>query len=134
MLSNLVGYFISCLMVAEFAVKNPDGWAQLPLVFPMRTGIVLMDGVAESSGHSEIMSLTTHAEVCLRLRLPHGRHFRFSWYQGIEGFTGWHAGLRTFNYRVKCWCCSHSAISFVAAANAQHTLFLVHAQYLVFQP
>jgi hypothetical protein len=64
----------------------------MPFVIPVRTGIWLMDGTAESSGNSEITSLLTHAEVCLRMRLPNGKFFRISWYQGIEGFTGWHSG------------------------------------------
>lgn len=65
---------------------------QAPFAIPVRTGVVLMDGVAESSGLAEVMSFLMHAEVCLRLRLPTGRVFRLAWYQGIEGFTGWHAG------------------------------------------
>jgi hypothetical protein len=64
----------------------------------MHTGIVLVDGVADSSGHSEFMSLTMHAKVCLRLRMPRGRLFRLSWYQGIQGFTGWHTGLRPLEH------------------------------------
>lgn len=73
-------------------MEEPEGWAQIPFVIPVRTGIVLMEGTAESSGTSEVMSLMCHAEVCLRMKIPGGRFYRLSWYQGIEGFTGWHAG------------------------------------------
>lgn len=81
-----------CAVHAGFAVKDQGTWAQIPFAVPVRTGIVLMDGTAESSGQSEVMSLMMHAEVCLRLRLPGNKFYRMSWYQGIEGFTGWHAG------------------------------------------
>ena len=47
------------------------------------------------AGTPEVMTLLTHAEVKLRIKAPGGKFFRLSWYQGIEGFTGWHAGART---------------------------------------
>jgi hypothetical protein len=78
------------------AVKEEDGWRQVPFCLPVRTGIVLMSGTCESSGKSEVMSLMNHAEVCLRIKLPSSHLFRMSWYQGIEGFTGWHAGAPLF--------------------------------------
>ena len=49
----------------------------------------------ECTGTPEVMTLLTHAEVKLRIKAPGGKFFRLSWYQGIEGFTGWHAGART---------------------------------------
>lgn len=71
-----------------------DGkWVQMPLAFPLRTGVGMLDGVtAKSSGRDEISTLMTHAELALRVKLPGRFSFRISWYQGIEGFTGWHGG------------------------------------------
>ena len=84
---------------AGFAAKEPDGsWAQVPFAVPLRTGILLAEGTAESSGHSEVMMLMTHAEICLRMRLADGAHLRLCWYQGIEGYTGWHAGAPQHPY------------------------------------
>ena len=58
---------------------------------------MLLDGIAKSSGLKEIMSFYMHAECCLRLRLGDGRIFRIAWFQGVEGFVGWHPGA--------CVCC-----------------------------
>jgi hypothetical protein len=77
--------------LADFAVKEEDGWRQVPFCLPLRTGITLMEGVAEASGTAEIFTVMNHAEVILRIKLPAGHYFRLNWYQGVEGFTGWHA-------------------------------------------
>jgi hypothetical protein len=66
------------------------------VVVPERTGVVMLnDEKATSSGTSEIVTLIVHAEVALRVNLPGRFAFRISWYQGMEGFTGWHGGNDT---------------------------------------
>jgi hypothetical protein len=77
--------------------------AQIPFVVPVRTGVVLLDGDAKSSGTSEIVTLMGHSEVALRVSLPGRFAFKICWYQGMEGFTGWHGG--TFPCRALCMCC-----------------------------
>lgn len=53
----------------------------------------MLDSVtARSSGRDEISTLMVHGELALRASLPGHFSFRISWYQGIEGFTGWHSG------------------------------------------
>jgi hypothetical protein len=75
-------------------MKQDGKWQQIPIVFPVRTGIVLLNGEkARSSGTSEIVTLMPHAEVALRVNVPGKFSFRIHWYQGMEGFTGWHAGM-----------------------------------------
>jgi hypothetical protein len=73
---------------------HQDGkWLQMPVAVPLRTGVALLDNVtAKSSGRDEISTLMVHGELALRVSLPGKFSFRISWYQGIEGFTGWHGG------------------------------------------
>lgn len=65
---------------------------QIPFVVPVRTGVVLLEGDASSSNTNEIVTLMGHSEVALRVHLPGHFSFKISWYQGMEGFTGWHGG------------------------------------------
>lgn len=65
---------------------------QIPFVVPVRTGVVMLAGDATSSGTNEIVTLMGHSEVALRVSLPGHFEFKISWYQGMEGFTGWHGG------------------------------------------
>lgn len=66
---------------------------QIPFVVPVRTGVVMLEGDAASSGTNEIVTLMGHSEVALRVNLPGRFSFKISWYQGMEGFTGWHGGV-----------------------------------------
>lgn len=68
------------------------GAVQIPFVVPVRTGVVMLEGDARSSGTNEIVTLMGHSEVALRVNLPGQFSFKISWYQGMEGFTGWHGG------------------------------------------
>lgn len=36
--------------------------------------------------------LMPHSEVVLNVALPGQFVFRVGWFQGMEGFTGWHSG------------------------------------------
>lgn len=65
------------------------------MVVPIRTGVTMVEGTAASSGTREVTTLMPHAEVALRVTAP-DFNFRISFYQGIEGFTGWHAGATRF--------------------------------------
>ena len=49
---------------------------------------------ARSSGTREITVLMPHAEVVLRVAAPGHLACRVGWFQGMEGFTGWHSGTR----------------------------------------
>ena len=73
-------------------MRQDDEWLQLPIVVPIRTGITMIEGTAASSGTREITTLMPHAEMKLRVKAP-TFSFRISFYQGIEGFTGWHPGM-----------------------------------------
>jgi hypothetical protein len=77
---------------AGCALLQDGKWSQVPFVVPIRTGIVMLEGNARSSGGQEIITLMSHAEIALRVKLLGRFSFRISWYQGIEGFTGWHGG------------------------------------------
>ena len=84
---------------AGCSVKQDGQWLQMPLAFPLRTGVGMLDGViAKSSGRDEISTLMVHGELALRVSLPGQFSFRISWYQGIEGFTGWHGGACAENW------------------------------------
>eukprot|EP00892_Ulva_mutabilis_P000379 jgi/Ulvmu1/10341/UM061_0024.1 len=74
-----------------FALHQDGEWLQLPFVLPLRTGITMLEGMAASSGTREVTTLMPHAEIKLRVKAP-TFNFRISYYQGIEGFTGWHSG------------------------------------------
>lgn len=84
--------------VAGCSVRQDDEWLQIPVVLPVRTGVVMLEGNAKSfgkAGKAEIVILMVHAEVALRVHLQGKFSFRISWYQGMEGFTGWHGGNDT---------------------------------------
>lgn len=81
----------STCSVAGFALRQDEEWLQLPVVVPIRTGITMVEGAAASSGTREVTTLMPHAEMALRVAAP-TFSFRISFFQGIEGFTGWHAG------------------------------------------
>jgi hypothetical protein len=90
---------------AGCSLKQDGKWHQIPVVVPVRTGVVLLNGEkTKSSGTNEIVSLMVHAEVALRVSLPGKFSFRIHWYQGMEGFTGWHGGAlskKTHTFKMK---------------------------------
>jgi hypothetical protein len=79
---------------AALSVKEDSGWRQVPFALPCRTGLKLLqlDNKGEWTS-KDITTLMTHAEVALRVISP-AASFEVSFYQGIEGFTGWHASAR----------------------------------------
>jgi hypothetical protein len=79
---------------AECSLRQVGKRRQIPVVVPLRTGVVLLDGEkAKSSNTNEIVCLMMHAELALRVNLPGRFSFRVQWYQCLEGFTGWHGGV-----------------------------------------
>jgi len=60
-----------------------QGWTQVPLALPMRTGLLDADG-------NEQQTLLPHS--CLELELRHGStSIALQYYQGTEGLCGWEA-------------------------------------------
>ena len=66
---------------ASLARAQGDGWSQVPLALPIRTG--LLDGQGQ-----ELHSLLPHS--CLELQLTLGEtRIQLQYYQGTEGLCGW---------------------------------------------
>jgi len=63
--------------------QEADGWSQVPLALPIRTGLLGADG-------EEVQSLLPHSCLELELRGP-GQLLRLQYYQGTEGLCGWEA-------------------------------------------
>eukprot|EP00892_Ulva_mutabilis_P003573 jgi/Ulvmu1/1588/UM111_0016.1 len=101
-----------------FAVKQDDEWLQVPFVVPLRTGLTMLEGAAESSGTADIVSLMNHAEVALRVATPGGPSFQIFYYMSIDGTTAWHAGLDA----EQPWANS-------ATAEVQHTAWHTAEEY-----
>jgi len=79
------GYGLSVLEGEE------GGYTNVPVLLPLETGLELLESSNPSGAKERIIMPACHAGIFLEVEGPLVS-FGIEWYQGIEGFTGWHNG------------------------------------------